>query len=552
MPGSQDEVARDAPAWENMTNKDLHDKFAQMMSEQVYDIETRFTEAIDGVEKMIDTKLDAKFTELIARLPTLPAAAPTPPPPPRRARRILFSGGQAAGIGAPPAAAVVAAAASDVGHDNDYEGDYEEEVEQEAAYEQPAGRPRPSIRDGRHQPPPQVRDDEHVPKLKSNLKPFEGRYIPDAYLTWELETEQRFTCLQYPENRRVTAAVCQFTGFASIWWSEHCRLHANNIPTTWAALKDAMRTRCVPPYYQRELLQRLQRLRQGKNSVEEYYQELQTGLIRCGLVEDNEAMLARFMGGLNKEIQTIIEYKDYTTITHLFHLACKAEREVQDRQAATRPNFSAGRNTSWTSRGPSSYTRPAAPPSTTTAHSYRESPTQPTPPFKGAQSGPAASSYSSMASTGQTRDRDIKCRRCQGGGHFAKDCPSKRVMTITADGGYESASDYDEETLVLIANEEQGAHDDAHDIEYIAPDAADKYASLVAQRVLSVQVTKAEQNQRHNLFHTKGVVKERSVRIIIDGGSCNNLAIMELWRSYLSPQDHTPIRTIFSGLTIVV
>src|SRR3954449_8986432 len=134
MPGSHDEVARDAPDWENMTNKELHDKFAQMMSEQVYDIETRFTEAIDGVEKMIDTQLDAKFTELIARLPTQPAAAPAPPPPPRRARRILFPGGQAAGIGA-PAARVVAggAAATNVGHDDDYEGDYEEEVEQDVA-----------------------------------------------------------------------------------------------------------------------------------------------------------------------------------------------------------------------------------------------------------------------------------------------------------------------------------------------------------------------------------------------------------------------------------
>ena len=27
---------------------------------------------------------------------------------------------------------------------------------------------------------------------------------------------------------------------------------------------------------------------------------------------------------------------------------------------------------------------------------------------------------------------------------------------------------------------------------------------------------------------SKGVVKERSVRVIIDGGSCNNLAIMEM------------------------
>ena len=77
----------------------------------------------------------------------------------------------------------------------------------------------------------------------------------------------------------------------------------------------------------------MQRLRQGKNSVEEYYQELQTGMIRCGIVEENEAMLACFMGGLNRDIQTILEYKEYTNITCLFHLACKAEHEVQDRQA---------------------------------------------------------------------------------------------------------------------------------------------------------------------------------------------------------------------------
>src|SRR3954468_14822789 len=99
-----------------------------------------------------------------------------------------------------------------------------------------------------------------------------------------------------------------------------------------------------------------------------------------------------------------------------------------------------------------------------------------------------------MASTGQRGDRDIKCRRCQGGGHFAKDYPSKRVMTITTDGGYESVSDYVEETLVLFGNEELGVDDAPHDIEYMATDDAYKYASLVSQHVLSVQVTKAEQN----------------------------------------------------------
>jgi len=132
----------------------------------------------------------------------------------------------------------------------------------------------------------------------------------------------------------------------------------------------------------------LQHLRPGKNSVEEYYQELQTGMIRCGIIEENEAMLAHFMGGLNREIPTILEYKEYTNITRLFHLACKAEREVQDQQALARTNFSAGRPSSWTPRASSTSTAPAPP---LGAISSRDTRKQAQPPLsaKGAPAGPA-------------------------------------------------------------------------------------------------------------------------------------------------------------------
>jgi hypothetical protein len=74
-------------------------------------------------------------------------------------------------------------------------------------------------------------------------------------------------------------------------------------------------------------------------------------MIRCGIVEDNEAMLARFFGCLNKEIQRILDYKKYNTITHLFYLACKAELEVQDRQPSwRRANNSAGCTSSLSAR----------------------------------------------------------------------------------------------------------------------------------------------------------------------------------------------------------
>ena len=75
MPGSQaDEID-----WENLSNKELHDKFQQMMTEQVQDVLNNFEEAMEkitGLEKTFETKLDNKFNELLARLPPPPPAAP--------------------------------------------------------------------------------------------------------------------------------------------------------------------------------------------------------------------------------------------------------------------------------------------------------------------------------------------------------------------------------------------------------------------------------------------------------------------------------------------
>jgi hypothetical protein len=53
-----------------------------------------------------------------------------------------------------------------------------------------------------------------------------------------------------------------------------------------------MHIRFVPPYYQRSMLTKLALLDQGKYSIEDYYQELQTGMLCCGIEEDSEALMA--------------------------------------------------------------------------------------------------------------------------------------------------------------------------------------------------------------------------------------------------------------------
>jgi hypothetical protein len=128
---------------------------------------------------------------------------------------------------------------------------------------------------------------------------------------------------------------------------EYGKKHPNDIPHIWIAFKRVMHARFVPSYYAHDLINKLQQLKQGAKSVEEYYQELQINMLRCNLEEREDAAMAHFFAGLNREIQDILEYKDYANINHLFHFACKAGREVQGRHTSAKTNFSAGRTNSW-------------------------------------------------------------------------------------------------------------------------------------------------------------------------------------------------------------
>jgi hypothetical protein len=113
-------------------------------------------------------------------------------------------------------------------------------------------------------------------------------------------------------------------------------------------------------------------------------------------------------------------------------------------------------------------------------------------------------------------------------------------MVVLEDGEYDSTNDFDDDTLALIAACDYTNSDSDKDMEVMGAETADQYRSLVAQRVLSVQLSKAEHDQRHNLFQTRGVVKDRAIRIIIDGGSYNNLASIDMVEKLALPTRQRP------------
>ena len=65
--------------------------------------------------------------------------------------------------------------------------------------------------------------------------------------------------------------------------------------------------------------------------------------------------------------------------------------------------------------------------------------------------------------------------------------------------------------------------EDAYDAEYLV-----EGELLVARRALSMQSKEEEQIQCENLFHTRCLANDKVCNIIIDGGSCTNVASTKL------------------------
>ncbi|XP_040948645.1 uncharacterized protein [Gossypium hirsutum] len=109
------------------------------------------------------------------------------------------------------------------------------------------------------------------------------------------------------------------------------------------------------------------------------------------------------------------------------------------------------------------------------------------------------------------RTRDIKCFKCLGRGHIASQCPNRSNMVVRANGEIES----EEEELEY---EPEVVYDEEEEIEQVP-----EGELLVVKRSLSIQGVEDER-QRENIFHTRCQVQGKICSIIIDGGSCTNVA----------------------------
>ncbi|XP_066381687.1 uncharacterized protein [Miscanthus floridulus] len=309
-----------------------------------------------------------------------------------------------------------------------------------------------------------VEEEDEVEEMMTmmNLKMWMKIIIPNIMVVTDVIEEATMR----REEKKLAMASLEFDGYALIWWEQLLcdrEEDGENPIATWDEMKREMRIHFVPKHYRRDLFDKLQNLKQGSLSVEEYYKEMENAMIRANVYEDEEQTIACFMARLHRNIQRIVEFQPYR---HLIDLGV-----FRGKNAAA----------------------------------------------QGMSSKPSASTTTSVGSI--AKSSGIQCFKCGGRGHVIKECSNNRVIIVKDNGEYELAS---EEKV------QEEYDDEAHEDEEHTRCEFEQGDALVVAQILSVQMKEAENGQRHNVFQTRAKVQDKVVKVIIDGGSCHNLASREM------------------------
>jgi hypothetical protein len=271
----------------------------------------------------------------------------------------------------------------------------------------------------------------------------------DEYLNCTVQCDQIFRVHNLSDQHRVNLALVEFSGYALTWWNqvqEHqIRLGLRHI-NTWEEMKWVMKRRFVPSSYQCDLRNRLQLLKQGRKSVDEYFKEMELLLVWTGIREDPESAMARFLGGLNEEISGFVKMLPYRTLQDLVDQAMRTERKIQQesrgksyashynvvpwRKQHSSASFGGGRSQENAARSPASNGTSKMVASIGSFPANKQRPAAST-------SNPTEASVA----TSSTRTREIVWHKCHDRGHIAAQYPSRRTMLLNEKGEWKSDSD---------------------------------------------------------------------------------------------------------------
>ncbi|XP_059294604.1 uncharacterized protein LOC132047602 [Lycium ferocissimum] len=375
--------------------------------------------------------------------------------------------------------------------------------------------------------------DMSLNSIKVTLPTFKGGSDPDVFLDWVMHCDRIFLTNDMSEMKKTSYAIAQFEGFASTWWETQVkarRLHGLASTPTWEGLKNILRRKYVIERYKQEQLKKIYTLRQGKKSVEEYYDEFQLVKMRIDFEEDALNAMTRFRAGLNGEIASQMRLHNYSDIDETLEAAIEIEEGLKEDKI----NKSRGYISSWNNNKEKGTSSSNWQKNKGTMQEFKK-------PFvKNNQVEKQPQKFAPKE--GGTKSNPIRCFKCQGFGHIASECANRRAFILREAGSDDEGEHEVEDDEGNYGNDERGSDEEQDDME---GDGDVTVPNCLARRVMTcmakpqegeitipnyvvrrTMISKAmdDPNQRENLFHSKCVINQNVCVMIIDSGSCANVA----------------------------
>ncbi|XP_076895085.1 uncharacterized protein LOC143547575 [Bidens hawaiensis] len=326
--------------------------------------------------------------------------------------------------------------------------------------------------------------------IRTDIPEFNGTSLdPEGFIDWLVIVEEVIEFRDVPENKRACLIATRLRGRASAWW-KHLKMTRNRLGksriVTWAKMRKCLRDAFLPHNFQRLMYQRLQNLKQGSGSIEEYTTEFYHLVARNDIQETDEQLVARYIKGLRVQIMDSVNAFDLLTIAEAYQRALAFEKQNRRVGGSYSPAPS-GRNSGPGSGGPH---------------------VVPSQQRSGANN--TGSTSKGASSSG------VKCFICGETGHRQVDCKQagKRNLFIESDDEqyeeYEKAPEYDEEP--------------EYEEEFVTGDMG---VNLVVRRSCYTLKADGDGWLKHNIFHSTCTILGKVCTFVIDSGSCDNMISKE-------------------------
>lgn len=360
-----------------------------------------------------------------------------------------------------------------------------------------------------------VRKEDEI-KLQE-LPEFSGALDAEEYLDWERRVERIFYHKQLTDSKRFTYATLKLSKYASAFFEQlQIERARDKLPKldSWAELKLKLRRKFVPRNYRQDMFLKLNNLRQNNLSIEQYMNEFDKLSIACDIKDEEEQRIARFVSGLNYNIRKKVELQTLYSVEDACAIAVKVEKsKAESKPKPTRGFFKQQTETykSYDNNETPNKEDKSASSSSSTPFSSRQPKLPPLTPTQAAL-------------------KNKTCFKCYGTGHISSQCPNRNLVAyedhMALVNYYQAIKAYEKEEKELTQRdfeEKEKLHVDA--VIQPTPDVD----TLLIRRTLHVDPPKEDSNnQRHTLFHSRCEVKGRSCSLIVDGGSCTNVASQKL------------------------